>query len=118
MDTPRHGGSSADLLDNSPYYHQSSGYIQSSAPGKKPISKWIKWGLPLFIVAAIAGIVVGVIVGRKNTNRSSSASGATGSNGVPGSASSVVSAKLSMGRFATATDSEFMVPVYPSTVSP
>jgi hypothetical protein len=114
----RHVSSSADLLDNSPYYNQSSGYVQSPASGKKPISKWIKLGLPLFIVAAIVGIVVGVIVGRKNTNRSSSASGATGTNGVPGSVSSAVSAKLAIGRFATATDSEFMVPLYPSTVSP
>lgn len=125
MDTPHRGGSSADLLDNSPYgsgapyYHQSSGHIQSPAPGKKPISKWIKLGIPLLVVVAIVGIVVGVVVGtRKNSNRSSTSSGAPGSNGGPGSASSAVSAKLSVGRFATATDSEFMVPLYPSTVSP
>lgn len=83
----------------------------------KTMSKWIKLGLPLFVVAAIAGIVVGAVVGtRKNENRS--ISGTTGSSGVPGSASSAVSAKLAIGRFATATDSEFMVPLYPSTVSP
>lgn len=107
------GGSSADLLSPYPYQHQ------SSAPGKKPISKWIKVGVPLFIAAAIAGIVVGVVVGtRRNTNSSSSSnSGASGSSGLP-FASSAVSAKLAVGRFATATDSEFMVPLYPSTVSP
>ena len=100
---------SSEFLSPYPY--------QSSAPGKKPTSKWIKLGIPLFIVAAVVGIVVGAIVGtRKNTNGSNN--GATGSSGVPGSASSAVSAKLAIGRFATATDSEFMVPVYPSTVSP
>jgi hypothetical protein len=104
------GGSSADLLSPYPYQHQ------SSVPGKKPISKWIKLGIPLFIVAAIVGIVVGAVVGtRKNSNRSSS--GATGSSGVPGSASSAVSGQLAIGRFATATDSEYLVPLYPSTVS-
>jgi hypothetical protein len=104
------GGSRASLLMPYPY-------DQSSAPGKKPISKWIKLGIPLFIVAAIAGIVVGAVVGtRKNTN--SSSSGGSGSSGLPFAASSAVSVKLAVGRFATATDSEFMVPLYPSTVSP
>jgi len=119
MDTG--GGSSADLLRSMPYEFDipSSGHIRSPASGKKPISKWIKLGIPLFIVAAIVGIVVGAVVGtRKNTNRSSSASGGSG---VPGSASSAaasaVSAKLAIGRFATATDSEFMVPLYPSTTN-
>jgi hypothetical protein len=119
MDT--RGGSSVDLLTDNPSYGSNnniSPYRQSSGrtPGRKqPISKWIKLGIPLLIVAAIVAIVVGVVVGaRKNTN----SSGAPGSNGVPGSASSAVSAKLAIGRFATATDSEFLVPLYPSTVSP
>ena len=89
---------------------------QSSAPRKKSISKWILFGIPALIIVVIAGIVGGVLGSRKNTNRSSS--GAKESSGVPGSASSAVSAKLAIGRFATATDSEFMVPLYPSTVSP
>ena len=91
---------------------------QSYAPRKKSRFNWKIVGITLLIVALIIiGIVVGVVVGnRKNTNRNSS--GATGSSGVPGSASSAVSAKLAIGRFATATDSEFMVPLYPSTVSP
>ena len=88
---------------------------QSSAPSKKPINKWILFGVPVLIIVIIAGIVGGVVGSRKNTNRSS---GAKGNNGDPASVSSAVSAKLAIGRFATATDSEFMVPLYPSTVSP
>ena len=88
---------------------------QSSAPGKKPIHKWILYGIPLIL--AIGGLIAGIVIGtHKNTNKSNS--GTAGSGDVPDSASSAVSAKLSIGRFATATDSEFMVPLYPSTVSP
>lgn len=86
---------------------------------KKSTSKWIKFGVPLLIVAIIVAVVVGAVVGThksaKNRNSSSNASG--GSSSDAASASSAVSAKLAIGRFAIATDSEFMVPVYPSTVS-
>ena len=87
---------------------------QSSAPGKKPINKWILYGIPLIL--AIGGLIAGIVIGTHKNTKSNS--GTAGSNDVPGSASSAVSAKLAIGRFATATDSEFMVPLYPSTVSP
>lgn len=112
--------SSAELLqyrygaDDNPYT------FNRSPPAKKPVSKWIKLGIPLAILLAIVGLIVGVVIGtRKKTNRSSS-SGAAGSAGSTGNsaASSAVSVKLAIGRFATATNSEFLVPLYPSTVSP
>ena len=103
---------------NDPNYHQSTGYI-APAPlqRKKGLSNWIKFGVPVLIAAIIAAVVAGVVATRKhNSNASTSSSGST-SAGSPAAASSAVSAKLAIGRFATATDSEFMVPVYPSTVS-
>jgi hypothetical protein len=70
------------------------------------------------VLFAIVGIVVGIVVSRNRKNANRNSNGTTGGSGVPGSASSAVSAKLALGRFATATDSEFMVPLYPSTVRP
>jgi hypothetical protein len=89
--------------------------LQSAAPGKKPINKFLLYGIPLIL--AIGGLIAGVVIGtHKNATKSNG--GAAGSSDVPGSASSAVSVKNAIGRFATATDSEFMVPLYPSTVSP
>ena len=99
---------STEHLTPYPYQHK------SPAPVKKPTSKWIKVGIPVFVIV-IGAIVVGVVLSQRHTNKNSS--GAAESSGVPGSASSAVSVKLAIGRFATATDSEFMVPLYPSTVS-
>jgi hypothetical protein len=98
-------GDSEGLLDDN-----------SNPRTRKSVRKWIKLGIPL-LVLVIVGLVVGVVVGtRKSTNRSSSGAASAGSSGNATSASSAVSAKLAIGRFATATDSEFMVPLYPSTV--
>ena len=100
-----------------PYYSKPSGFNESSERVKKPINKWIKFGIPVLILL-IVGLIVGVVVGvRKGTSRSSSGAASAGGSGDT-TASSAVSAKLAIGRFATATDSEYMVPLYPSTVSP
>ena len=100
-----------------PYYTHSTGYITPQQPVKKRTSNWIKFGIPVFIIVIVA-IVVGVILGMRKSSRNGSSSTAANDAGSSAAASSAASAKLSMGRFAIATDSEYMVPIYPSTVSP
>jgi hypothetical protein len=101
-----------------PYYSQSTGYITPAMPQKKPLSKWIKIGVPVVVLAIIAAVVGGVVGSRKSGNdgSSSSSSSGGGGSGSPAAASSAVSAKNEFGRFATATNSYYMVPIYPSTV--
>jgi hypothetical protein len=92
-----------------PYYNQSSGYI-ASGPQKKGRSNWIKFGIPVALLVVI-GAVVGGVVGSRSKNNSSSSSGSSAN------PSSIVSIKDSVGRFATATDSDYFMPVYPSTTN-
>ena len=105
---------------NSPYaayYNQSTGYLPPQQP-KKPLSKWIKFGIPVAIVVIAAAVVGGVVGSRasSNSNKSSSNSGGTSSSNPSVAASAAISAKTAVGRFATATDSFYQVPLYPSTV--
>ncbi|KAF9270054.1 hypothetical protein L218DRAFT_849595 [Marasmius fiardii PR-910] len=122
--TPAHPNYSSNGYNNSdygstnpygsgdPYYNQSTGYI-TPAPAKKGSNPWVKFGIPVGILIVI-GAVVGIVVGIKSHNSSASSSG---SKSAEAAASSAASAKLALGRFATATNSEFMVPVYPSTTN-
>lgn len=95
-----------------PYYNgtgnnQSSGFL----PPKKAsggLSPWIKFGVPVGILVII-GVVVGAVVGTRNSNSSTSSNAAA-------AASSAVGAKTSIGVFAVSTNSEWMLPVYPTTV--
>jgi hypothetical protein len=82
--------------------------------GKKKTSNWLKIGLPVLILVII-GAVVGGVVGSRKSSSSSSSSGAGSANG-EAAASQAVSAKLEIGRFATATNSYYQVPIYPATV--
>ena len=94
-----------------PYYNASTGYI-TPAGAKKPLSPWIKFGIPAAILV-VAGAVIGGVLGSRHNGSSSSSSTSPGS---PAAASSAVNAKNAVGIFPTATDTEFMVPIYPSTV--
>ncbi|KAJ8083819.1 hypothetical protein PM082_002585 [Marasmius tenuissimus] len=96
-----------------PYYSQSTGYI-TPAPQKKGTSPLVKFGIPIGILVII-GAVVGIVVGIKSHNNNSN--GSSGSKSAEAEASSAASAKLAIGRYATATNSLFMVPVYPSTTN-
>ncbi|CAK5274123.1 unnamed protein product [Mycena citricolor] len=104
-----------------PAHNGSTGYI--SSPAKKGISNWVKIGIPVAVVVIVAAVVGGVVGSRHHSSSSSSSSSASGSGSqatgsaasAHASASSAVSAKLALGRFATATNSEFMMPIYPST---
>lgn len=95
-----------------PYYNSSSGYITPANPKKSlSKSKWIMFGVPVGVLV-IAGAVVGAVLATRHHGHNSSSK----NSGSPSAASSAVSAKNAVGIFATATDSEFMVPLYPSTV--
>jgi len=95
-----------------PYYHESSGFI-TPHPVKKRTSNWIKIGVPVLILVIIGAVVGGVLGSRSKSKDSGGAGSASGE----AAASSAASVKLDIGRFATATNSEFMMPIYPSTVS-
>jgi hypothetical protein len=102
-----------------PYYSRSTGYIAPEGysaqppPEKKGISKWIKIGIPVAIIV-IAAAVLGGVFGSRHTSKSSSGGG---NQDPAAAASSAASVKSAVGRYATGTNSKFMVPVYPSTVS-
>lgn len=96
------GPTSSPYASGDPYYNESTGYI-TPQPAKKGISNWVKIGVPVAILL-IAGAVVGGILG----TRHKSTEAATGA--------AAASAAKKIGLFATATNSEFMMPLYPSTV--
>ena len=97
-----------------PYYNESTGFITPSQP-KKGTSKWIKIGIPVAVVV-IAAAVVGAIFGiRASKNSSSSSSTSSGTSG-DSSSGSTASSGDGTGIFAVATDSLYLLPIYPSTV--
>ncbi len=92
-----------------PYYNESTGYITPHPVKKNGVSNWIKIGVPVLVVVVVGAVLGGVLGSRKANSATSSSSSAD--------ASSVVSVKNEIGRYATATDSLYLVPLYPSTVS-
>ncbi|KAG7098244.1 hypothetical protein E1B28_000208 [Marasmius oreades] len=112
----------ANNRGESPYHNsahnESTGFIAPAAPTKKRTSPWIKWGLPLLILALIIiGAVLGGVLGSRAAKHKSVSSAAESSRSADAAASSAASAKAQIGRFAQATNSEFMVPIYPSTTN-
>jgi hypothetical protein len=97
-----------------PYSNSSTGFI-SPTNAKKSVgkNKWIKFGVPVGVLVVAGAVVAAVLATRHHGHNSSSSSKNSGS---PAAASSAISAKNAVGVFATATNSEFMVPLYPSTV--
>ena len=96
-----------------PYYNSSTGYITPANP-KKSASKWIRFGVPVVVVVIAGAVVAAVLATRHHGNGSGTSSKSDSGN--PAAASSAISAKNAIGVYPTATDSEFMVPLYPSTV--
>jgi len=94
-----------------------------ATPAKKPLSKWVKFGVPVAVIAVIVGAVVGGVLGsraakNKDDDGGSGSAGSSSGNedgkggGKGGNGGSgVVNADA---RYATATDSEYLVPIYPS----
>jgi hypothetical protein len=80
---------------------ESTGYLAPAPPPRKRLSNWIKFGVPLLILAIVAAVVGGVL-GSRHSNKSAAASsggsnagdpGASGSPESPAAASSAISAK-------------------------
>ncbi|KAG6840349.1 hypothetical protein C0991_007276 [Blastosporella zonata] len=99
-----------------PYYNESSGFITPHHPIKKRTSNWVKIGIPVLILVII-GAVVGGILGSRAASNSSSSGGSSNSSSGEAAASQAASVKLEIGRFATATNSEYMMPIYPATTN-
>ncbi|KAJ7161507.1 chondroitin AC/alginate lyase [Mycena crocata] len=93
-------------------HHNASGYI-TPAQRRKRTSPWIKFGIPVLILVIAAAVVGGILGSRKKND--SAASSANSAASESAAASAAASAKSALGRFATATNSEFMMPIYPST---
>ncbi|KAJ8468389.1 hypothetical protein ONZ51_g9670 [Trametes cubensis] len=95
-----------------PYYNESTGFINPN-PNKKGTSKWVKIGIPVALVV-IAAAVVGVVLGIRHKNSSSSSSSASSAEAAASQAASV---KNEIGLYPTATDSLYLLPIYPSTTN-
>ncbi|KAK7038115.1 chondroitin AC/alginate lyase [Favolaschia claudopus] len=95
--------------------HNGSGYI-TPASRKRGTSNWIKFGIPVAIIIIVAAVVGGVLGSRKKSSNDSAASSPQNSAAqASAAASAAASAKSALGKFAVATNSEFMMPIYPST---
>jgi hypothetical protein len=110
---------------NSPFQHpnESTGFIAPASAQKKRTSPWIKFGLPVAILV-IVGAVLGGVLGSRAAKNGGKLSSSSNSNSGSGSSSSSgdgpggnVAGGAAVGLFATATNSEFMVPVYPSATN-
>ncbi|KAF7314345.1 hypothetical protein MKEN_00907100 [Mycena kentingensis (nom. inval.)] len=93
-----------------------SGYITPANRGKKGTNKWIKYGVPgaILVVVVVAAIVAGVLVSNRNKKDDDKAAAASPTDAA-GSASAAAEAKEAIGIFPTATNSFYMMPIYPST---
>ena len=105
-----------NMGSNSPYgdsyYAQSAGYIPPQTP-RKPLSKWIKFGIPAAVVI-IAAIVVGIAVGvsKHNSQQQTTEEAAASAS----SASASANSQSPPGLFVTSYGSQYLNPYYPSTV--
>ncbi|KAJ7765415.1 chondroitin AC/alginate lyase [Mycena maculata] len=93
-----------------PSFNQSTGFITPARP-KKGTSNWIKFGIPVAVLVIVAAVVGGILGTRKHTSAATSASASSSA------AAASASAKLADGLLATATNSYYMIPVYPSTTA-
>ena len=98
-----------------PYYAESTGFITpQQAVKKRGMSNWIKFGVPLLIVVVVAAVLGGVLGSRKpNNDAATSTSGSSSDSVTHGSGAAL---NLANSPFATATDSKYLEPLYPSTV--
>jgi hypothetical protein len=115
---PNYHNANSPYGSGDPYYNESSGYI-TPMPVKKRASNWLKFGVPVALIVIVAAVVGGV-VGSRHHNSNSSVSGAASGGGSAGdqtgAASSAASVKNAIGVFPTGTDSQYLLPLYPSTV--
>ena len=118
---PNYHNANSPYASSDPYYNESSGYI-TPMPLKKRTSNWIKFGIPVLIAVIVAAVVGGVVGSRHHSSSSASVAGDSSSGDGSSSdqaaaASSAASVKNAIGVFATGTNSQYLLPLYPSTVS-
>ncbi|KAI0361406.1 hypothetical protein OH77DRAFT_1390466 [Trametes cingulata] len=99
------------------YANETSG-LTTSRP-KTRSRKWLWIGIPVAVVVILAAVLGGVLGSRahKNNNNSSSAAAAGSSPTGEAAASQAASIKEAVGLFPTATDSQYLLPLYPSTTN-
>lgn len=98
-----------------PYYNQSTGYISPpnmNSTRKKGVSKWIKIGIPVAVLVII-GVVVGAVVGTKHSSENSPQAKAAASASASSASVNLALQELATGKFAMATNSLYMIPLYP-----
>ncbi|KAH9944214.1 chondroitin AC/alginate lyase [Epithele typhae] len=78
--------------------------------------KWLYVGIPVGAAVILAAVLGGVLGSRASKNNSSSTSGTSSSSG-EAAASSAASVKEAIGVFPTGTDSQYLLPLYPSTTN-
>lgn len=102
---------------NAPQLNEATGFIEK--PARRRTSNWVKIGVPVAIIVVIGAVLGGVLGSRAEKKHSSSSSSNAGAGTPSGeaAASSAASVKNAIGIFATATNSEFMVPIYPSATN-
>ncbi|KAJ7069624.1 chondroitin AC/alginate lyase [Mycena amicta] len=93
-----------------------SGYITPATRKKRGTSNWIKFGIPVLVIVIIGAVVGGVVATRKKKS-SSAVSASSSAASASAAASAAASAKEAIGLLATATNSLYMVPIYPSTTN-
>ncbi|KAF5337183.1 hypothetical protein D9611_003072 [Ephemerocybe angulata] len=106
------------------YTESSTGFINPRGPTKKKgVSPWIKFGVPVLIVVIIAAVVGGILGSKAGKKDGSSSTKSGGSSSDPDASvdpkAPIQTATdiLVAGRFATATQSKYMIPIYPSATN-
>ncbi|RDX51074.1 hypothetical protein OH76DRAFT_1347831 [Lentinus brumalis] len=100
------------------YANETSG-LTTSQP-KRTTRKWLWIGVPVAIVVILAAVLGGVLGSRAHKNSSSSSSNAAAAGSSPtgeAAASQAASIKQEIGVFPTGTDSQYLLPLYPSTTN-
>lgn len=107
---------------NAVHADDSADHFIGQPPTKKRTSPWIRIGLPvlvaiLVIVGAVLGGVLGSRAARDNDNSSSSSSSGGDGDTAPSDPSAIASVKNDIGLFPTSSNTEFSIPLYPSTTN-
>ncbi|KAI0756806.1 chondroitin AC/alginate lyase [Daedaleopsis nitida] len=97
------------------YANETSG-LTTSRP-KSSNKKWLYIGIPVAAVVILAAVLGGVLGSRAHKNSSSSSAASSASTGDESAASSAASIKEQVGVFPTGTDSQYLLPLYPSTTN-
>ncbi|KAI0652050.1 chondroitin AC/alginate lyase [Trametes meyenii] len=98
------------------YANETSG-LTTSRP-KSRSRKWLWIGVPVAIAVILAAVLGGVLGSRAhNKNKNDSSSAAASSPTGEAAASQAASIKEAVGLFPTATNSQYLLPLYPSTTN-